>query len=103
MAKIVCKKARNSARGEDCTFNILEVCNFNSETTVLCHLPDGAKGMGMKSCDLTSAAYGCSSCHDVVDGRVYDDKYQEHSEWYMRRAQTRTLRRMIVIGVVKFG
>ena len=102
MAKIVCKKARNSARGEDCTFNIVGVCNSNPETTVLCHLPDETKGMGMKADDI-SAAYGCSSCHDVVDQRVYDFDYASMADWYMRRAQTRTLRRMIATGVVKFG
>ena len=102
MNKIVSPKARRSARGEECTFQIVGVCNFNEETVVLCHLPDETKGMGKKSDDI-SAAYGCSSCHDVIDGRVYDDKYQEHSEWYMRRAMTRTWRRMIALNVVRFG
>lgn len=61
---------RKAARGEDCTIRIPGVCNFDSETTVLCHsnrLADG-KGMGLKAPD-TAAAFGCSSCHDVLDGR----------------------------------
>lgn len=64
-------KIRQSARNEECTLRFPEVCNFNPETTVLCHsnlLEDG-KGMGLKAPD-TNAAYGCSACHDVLDGRV---------------------------------
>jgi hypothetical protein len=61
------KKIRDSARGEECLIRIPSVCNRNPETTVFCHLPELA--MGGKSSDLFGA-YGCSSCHDCVDGRV---------------------------------
>ena len=60
---------RRAARGQDCTLR-LDVCNFDPDTTVLCHsnfLADG-KGMGLKAPD-TAAAFGCSACHDVLDGR----------------------------------
>lgn len=60
---------RRAARGQDCTLR-LAVCNFDPDTTVLCHsnfLIDG-KGMGMKAPDM-AAAFGCSACHDVLDGR----------------------------------
>lgn len=60
---------RRAARGQDCTLR-LAVCNFDPDTTVLCHsnfLVDG-KGMGLKAAD-TAAAFGCSDCHDVLDGR----------------------------------
>lgn len=62
---------RRAARGQDCTLQILGVCNGDPETTVLCHsnqLADG-KGMGLKAPD-TEACFGCSSCHDVLDGRA---------------------------------
>lgn len=62
---------RKSAKGEECTIRLPNVCNFDPATTVLCHsnkLADG-KGMGLKAPD-THAAYGCSACHDVVDGRA---------------------------------
>lgn len=62
---------RRAARGQDCTIRLPEVCNFNPETTVLCHsnkLADG-KGMGIKAAD-SRAAFGCSACHDVLDGRT---------------------------------
>lgn len=61
---------RRSAKNEECTIRLPQVCNFDTSTTVLCHsnlLEDG-KGMGLKAPD-TAAAYGCSSCHDVLDGR----------------------------------
>jgi len=61
---------RKAARGQDCTLKIPGVCNGNPETVVLCHsnqLSDG-KGMGLKAPD-TEGCFGCSSCHDVLDGR----------------------------------
>lgn len=61
---------RKAAQGEDCTIQIPGVCNCDPATTVLCHsnrLADG-KGMGLKAPD-TAAAFGCSACHDVLDGR----------------------------------
>ena len=97
--KIVSKKIRNSARGEQCTFQIVGVCNFNPETTVLCHLPGETKGVGTKSDDIC-AAYGCSSCHDVIDRRVINEEFEAHREWYLRRAMVRTWRRLIDLGVV---
>jgi hypothetical protein len=63
-------KIRASARGQECTLRFPYTCNFRTDTTVLCHsnqLKDG-KGMGLKAPD-TRAAYGCSDCHDVLDGR----------------------------------
>lgn len=93
---------RMAARGENCTFEIVGVCNHNPETVVLCHLPDESHGMGRKADDI-SAAFGCSACHDVIDRRVADTFEAirpEVREQYMRRAQTRTMRRLIELGVV---
>ena len=64
-------KIRASARDQECTLRFPLVCNHRTDTTVLCHsnqLKDG-KGMGLKAPD-TRAAYGCSACHDVLDGRA---------------------------------
>lgn len=61
---------RRAARGQECTLRISGVCNFDPSTVVLCHsnrLADG-KGMGLKATD-TAACFGCSACHDVLDGR----------------------------------
>lgn len=61
---------RKAARGQDCMLALPGVCNRDPETVVLCHsnaLADG-KGMGLKAPD-TAACFGCSSCHDLLDGR----------------------------------
>jgi hypothetical protein len=57
---------RESARGEECQIRIPGACNHDNSTVVLCHL--GGAGVGMKH-DDDEAAYGCSACHDIVDGR----------------------------------
>ncbi len=64
-------KIRNSAKGEECTLQIEGVCNYNQETTVWCHSNklEHGKGMGTKANDVYGC-YGCSSCHDVLDGRA---------------------------------
>lgn len=62
------KKLRDSAKGQPCSIRIPGHCNGNPETTVLCH---GNGGGGTKTED-TWAAFGCSSCHDIVDFRVRD-------------------------------
>ncbi len=66
--KVRSKALRHSARGETCTIRLPGVCNHDAETTVLCHLPGHAKGIGTKESDL-HAAYACSACHDAIDGR----------------------------------
>jgi hypothetical protein len=64
-------KLRESARDEICMIRYPGICNFNSQTTVLAHLPDGSGTghMAGKSNDLCSV-YACSACHDVLDGRA---------------------------------
>jgi hypothetical protein len=95
-------KIRKSAKDEMCTLNISGVCNYDPATTVLAHLPDESKGMAKKSDDISSC-YACSACHDLIDGRD-NRKFREFNsgdiEWYQRRAQTRTLRRLIEKGIV---
>lgn len=93
---------RMSAKGEECTFQIVGVCNGNPETTVLCHLPDESHGMGHKADDI-SAAYGCVACHDAIDGRPSNPWDRDAKDWYMRRAMVRTWRRMVETGVVKIA
>lgn len=93
------KALRNSARGQECAFQIVGVCNFNEETTVLAHLPDESNGMGKKSDDI-SAAFACSSCHDAIDGRAKCSEYQEHKYFYNHRAMVRTWRRWVDEGLI---
>jgi hypothetical protein len=64
-------KITQSAKGENCTVRVIGYCNGNSETVVLAHL-NGIRyghGTGKKVNDI-HGSYCCSSCHDVLDGRV---------------------------------
>lgn len=96
---VVSNKIRNSAKGEDCTVNIVGVCNYSPDTVVLAHLPDESKGIGKKADDV-SACYACASCHDAIDRRRYDQDFEEHREWYLRRAMVRTWRRLVQKGII---
>ena len=96
------KKITNAARGQDCTLEILGWCNRNPETVVFCHFPDESHGMGIKASDA-SGGFGCSDCHDVVDRRVPCPEFQNRSEWYLRRSQTRTVEKLLEMGVLKIA
>jgi hypothetical protein len=94
-------KLTKSARAQNCTFEIPGVCNANNETTVLCHLPHGKSGgVAYKTPDVLGA-FGCSSCHDVIDGRAtMPEHFKEDREFFMRRANGRTLLYWIDIGLI---
>lgn len=63
------KKITASAKGEDCTVRLPGVCNFNRDTVVFAHISGVRFGHGIgKKTKL--GAYACSSCHDLIDGRV---------------------------------
>ncbi|WP_271270507.1 DUF1364 domain-containing protein [Aliamphritea hakodatensis] len=93
------KHLRESARGQECTLQIAGICNYQSETTVLAHLPSESHGMGLKADDI-SACFACSACHDVIDNRSSIRISNEDREFYMRRAQNRTLNIWVDMGLV---
>lgn len=93
-------KLRESARGEECTLQIHPYCNGNPETVVLCHLPSERKGMALKSPDHWGA-YGCSACHDVIDGRRKTDLPADELLRCMMRGLYRTWERMILKGLIR--
>jgi Protein of unknown function (DUF1364) len=67
---MIMSKITQSAKGENCTIRVPMVCNYNPTTTVLCHLSGVRFGHGVaKKVSDIHAAYGCSDCHDAVDGR----------------------------------
>ena len=94
------KAIRDSARSQDCTVQIVGVCNRNPETTVFAHYPSEGKGIGLKSSDICGG-YCCSSCHDALDGRTrHANLNQGEREFYMRRSMVRTLEKMIDMGII---
>lgn len=61
---------RAYAKGKPCMIRLIGICNKDDSTTVLCHeRVIDLSGAGFKAPDFF-AAWGCSSCHNVVDGRV---------------------------------
>ena len=91
---------RNAAKGQPCTLQIAGVCNGDWATTVLAHLPDESHGMARKSDDL-SACFACDACHAVIDGRAkWPGLERDYREWYFRRAQVRTWRVLVDMGIL---
>ena len=66
----VSEKLRQFAKHQPCTLRVAGVCVDDSshETTVMCHLAIGMRGVGMKVNDLFSI-HACHACHDVLDRR----------------------------------
>lgn len=99
-------KITESARGQDCLIRVPGVCNRNPETVVFCHEP-GA-GMGMKSVytgpdgkKVDLGAYGCSACHDAVDGRTKTNYRQDLLKLWFYEGMARTMRKMIESGLIR--
>ena len=94
------KVITQSAKGEDCTLNIAGVCNYDSETTVACHISCGSGGTNRLSGAL-AIAFGCSSCHDEIDGRTgFRHTTKLDREFYEKRGVIRTTNRLIEKGLV---
>jgi hypothetical protein len=88
---------RRHASGKSCQIRVPEVCNFNPETTVLCHLRiAGMSGMGFKVPDLLGA-WGCSSCHQYVDANHPD------SRLLLLEGVARTIAELLEEGVLHFS
>ena len=97
------QKLRDLAEGQMCTLQIPGVCSYNTETTILAHLPDESKGGARKSDDFSSC-FADDQCHSLIDGRITGVEYtRDDLEWFMRRAMVRTWRIAIEAGVIKLG
>lgn len=94
---LISKALRNSARGQRCTLRLSGICcdTPSHETTVLCHLPVGMKGIGIKSPDYM-AVFGCHTCHNAIDGRSRG----EYSEKDLLRAYAETMGIWVKLGLV---
>jgi len=84
-------KLRKEAKGRGCMVRIPEVCNYNSETTVLAHYRlAGISGIGMKSPDILGA-WACSACHDAIDRRAHTDLDRDYVRLLHLEGMARTL------------
>jgi len=96
-------KLTQSAKGQRCTLRIPGVCRFDDSTTVLCHAPSHVKGAAQKSSDEWSA-YGCSHCHDWVDGKASYKPSKEEVKlaFFDAISETQTkFRQQKLLGVIK--
>lgn len=66
--KVRSNALKESAKGQKCTIRLPGVCCRDEATVVLCHLPGSGKGISTKENDI-HAAFGCVTCHAVIDGR----------------------------------
>jgi len=90
-----------SAKGEQCTLLIFPFCNQDPATTVFCHFNSPSKGMGIKSEDWFGA-FGCSTCHDIIDKRRKVDISNAELLLCMQRGLHRTWVRQIDKGLIQF-
>ena len=77
--------------------NVVGVCSYNPETTVLAHVNTEGSTMGGKSDDF-SGVDACYACHTWLDqhkGTELDELF------YTRRAIIRTMRNRIERGIIK--
>ena len=99
MPVIKSKQLRDSARGQECSVSISNVCNFNPETVVMAHIPSPIQGY--KSSDLGGTVYCCSDCHDVIDRRIINNDFESERDWYLLRAVQITLDQLYRKGIVQ--
>lgn len=92
------KKVKNSARGKECTLRFYQVCNGNHETTIYAHV-GSAGGMGMK-CGDNMGVYACSSCHDLIDGRIKHPEGSYDFSADILRALEETQQQLIDDGIM---
>jgi hypothetical protein len=91
---------RAYAKGKPCMIRLVGICNRNNLTTVLCHeRVSGLSGGSMKAPDFF-AAWGCSCCHDVVDGRVKSDLTYEQRRFALSEGVRSTQVCLFNAGIV---
>lgn len=93
-------KLRKSARGQECSVRVPNVCNHDSETVVLSHLNGG--GMGKKHDDI-HGAYACSACHAWLDGGYAKHFNRDYRDLLHLEGVIRTQALMLEKGLIKHG
>lgn len=77
-----------------------DICNHNSETTVLAHIRlSGVSGMGMKADDLLGA-WACSACHDAIDRRFRTDLDRDYVRLAHLEGMVRTIAQLRKEGLI---
>lgn len=96
------KQIRGSAKGQPCTLNIANCCNYDPATTVLCHIRDfGSGGTALKPSD-SRAVFGCNNCHAAIDRRIDIGLSDADRYFYIARAIFRTIEALYEMGLIVF-
>lgn len=90
------KKLTYSAKGQQCTLNVANVCSYDPATVVLCHIKTDGGSVGAKTDDF-SACFGCYDCHQWLDN---NEGSEEDRLFYTRRALVRTWREWVARGLI---
>jgi len=95
----VSEHLRQFAKHQPCTLRLPGICSDDAghETTVMCHLSIGMRGVGMKVNDLFSI-HACHTCHDALDRRRTD---YEVDEGDVLRALCRTIDLRMRAGLIQ--
>ena len=93
-----------SARGQQCLVRIPNYCNHDPSTVVAAHYRSislGA-GIGFKTDDVLTS-YTCSSCHDVIDGRVQSEFSKTEIRLMHCEGVLRTIMHRVNKGQIRIG
>ena len=94
-------KITDSASGEDCLIRVPGICCFDPAQTVPCHVRlVGISGMSLKAPDLF-IAYGCTPCHDYVDGRTQGPETYEERRLLLLEGMVRTQEKLCRKGLIR--
>ena len=97
---------KDYARGKPCLIRIAACVGLRcdgDDTTVLCHpTVAGLKAMGKRSASVPDigAAWGCNTCHAIVDGRITTDLQKDTLRLYHHEAVTRTIDALVKAGIL---
>lgn len=97
---------KNYAREQDCMIRVACIAGLRCDhenTSVLCHPTiAGLKAMGKRSASIPDigAAWGCNTCHAIVDGRITTDIQKDTLRLYHLEGVERTIDALVKAGIL---
>lgn len=96
---------KDYAENQECMIRVARCAGLQCDhgTTVLCH-PSiaGLKAMGKRSSSVPDigGAWGCLTCHSIVDGRITTDIHKDTLRLYHLEGVERTIHALVKAGVL---
>ncbi len=94
---------KDIAEGQPCLIRIAGTAGLSCShgTTVLCHISmPGLKAMGKKLVPDICGAWGCYTCHGIVDGHIKTDLPKETIQLYHLEGMARTVDALVRAGAL---